>query len=188
MRSAVFLDRDDTLIATSAVTASDAVPGDLYDPARVALLPGALDAARRLVDAGFVLVVYSSQGGIARGSGTVRDCEAVNAALRRLLTDQAGKAMLGPCYFCPFHPGGTVAPFAREHAWRKPAGGMITAASQELGIDLGRSWAVGDKPRDTEAAVAAGIDPARVLLLGSAGLPDLSAAAELIARAAAARG
>jgi histidinol-phosphate phosphatase family protein len=183
---AVFVDRDDTILDTAVITRNDPIPGDLYDPSRAVLIPGSADALARLKRAGFTLIVYTSQGGVARGSGTLRDCEAVNDAVRRLVADATGqRGLISAFYFCPFHPKGTVPPFNREHTWRKPAPGMVTAAAAEFGLDLARSWAIGDKPRDCEAAVAAGIDPARAILVGSSGekaarCPDLAAAARIV--------
>ena len=75
------------------------------------------------------------------------------------------------------HPLGTVERFSRETDWRKPAPAMITTAAEELGIDLHRSWAVGDKARDIDAAVAAGVPNGRCILIGPDGdAPDLAAA------------
>lgn len=188
LRPAVFLDRDDTILDTTSVTRNDKVPGDLFDPARATLLPGAAAAIARLKSAGFAIIVYTSQGGVARGTGTLRDSEAVNDALRRLLADATGEErLITAVYFCPFHPKGSVVPFTREHAWRKPAPGMITAAIAELGIDPARSWAIGDKPRDVESAVAAGIDRSRTFLVATSGEKsathaDLAAAAHEILR------
>lgn len=42
---------------------------------------------------------------------------------------------------------------------------MLLAAAAELGLDLSRSWLIGDKPRDIDAALAAGIMPERALLV-----------------------
>jgi D-glycero-D-manno-heptose 1,7-bisphosphate phosphatase len=71
-------------------------------------------------------------------------------------------------YSCYYHPRGTVKPWCVEHEWRKPAPGMITHAAQELGLDLARSWMVGDAERDIEAALAAGIALERTVLVGGA--------------------
>jgi len=152
--SAVFLDRDDTLIACRSVTPD----GDLGDPALVGLLPGAREACERWKEAGFALVVVSNQGGVARGRYGLEDVEAVNARLNELL----GGAV-DAFRFCPYHPNGTVPEFAREHHWRKPTPGMLLDAADELGIDLSASWMVGDGPRDCGAGRAAGC---RTVLVG----------------------
>ncbi len=184
-RPAVFLDRDDTLIANREVTARTPHPGDLCDPALVRLLPGVATGLRRLRDAGFALVVVSNQGCVARGVCPVEQVEACNRRMRDLLRTEAGVELAG-VYYCPYHPKGTVAPFNVEHPWRKPAPGMMLAAAADLGLDLTRSWMIGDAERDAEAAVAAGIDSTRAILVSDArparGLtaPDFDAAARMV--------
>jgi D-glycero-D-manno-heptose 1,7-bisphosphate phosphatase len=165
MRPAVFLDRDDTLIENRAITARSAWPGDLFDPALVRLLPGVAEGCRRLRQAGYALVVVSNQGGVARGACTVAQVEATNTRLRELL--RAEGVELDGIYYCPHHPAGSVAPFNIEHAWRKPSPGMLLAAATDLGLDLSLSWMIGDSPRDSEAAVAAGIPRERALRVGT---------------------
>lgn len=180
MRPAVFIDRDDTLMAARPLPAppSPAAPGDVVDPALVRLLPGAMDACRRLREAGFALVVFSNQGVVARGGATIAQVEAVNDRLCELLG-----GLIEAVYFCPFHPRGNVPRFTREHPWRKPGPGMILAAAGELGLDLPGSWAVGDAPRDIEAGISAGLAPERCLLIApDSPTPDLPAAANHILR------
>ena len=173
---AVFLDRDDTLLANREVTANTAHPGDLVDPSLARLLPGAGAACRRLRDSGFKLIIVSNQGGVAMGVCTLAQVEAVNDRLRELLAEHGVE--LAGIYYSPARPGGTVARFAHPDPWRKPAPGMILAAAAELDIDLTRSWMVGDAPRDCEAGASAGIAPVRCLLVGE-GMPfaDVGAAA-----------
>ncbi len=173
MRTAVFLDRDNTLIDNA---------GDLADPSLVRLLPGAFGACERLAGAGFTLVVVSNQGVVARGGGSLREVEATNDRVRALLTPPHARRTLAEAfYFCPYHPLGTAERFASEHPWRKPAPGMILAAADELALDLARSWFVGDAERDIRAATAAGIPPPRALLIGpDRPLAGLAAAAEHI--------
>lgn len=180
MHHAVFLDRDDTLIANAELALAHA--GDLLDPALVRLLPGAARACREMHDAGNKLVVVSNQGGVARGHGTIADVESCNARMRELLRAEAGVELDG-VYYCPYHPKGTVAPYNTEHSWRKPAPGMIQQATSDLSLDLSRSWLVGDAPRDIEAALAAGIPGAHAILIGndpSAAFADLPSAARHI--------
>lgn len=179
VRKAVFLDRDDTLIATRGVTAGSAHPGDLTDPALVRLLPGVASGLRRLSGAGFALVVVSNQGGVAAGACTLEQVEAVNDRLRELLAPEGVR--LAGVYYSPARPGGAVARFAAGDGWRKPAPGMILAAARELELDLGASWLVGDAPRDIEAGVAAGIARERCLLVGeAASVADVERAVEII--------
>jgi D-glycero-D-manno-heptose 1,7-bisphosphate phosphatase len=175
MRPAVFLDRDDTLIANRELTAQTDHPGDLCDPALVRLLPGVTEGLRLLRDAGLALVIVSNQGCIARGVCTVEQVEACNARLRDLVRVEAGVEFDG-IYYCPHHPRGTVPPFNTEHHWRKPAPGMFLAAAADLALDLSRSRLIGDAQRDAEAAIAAGIDRARCVLI-PADAPDFLAAA-----------
>lgn len=163
-RSAVFLDRDDTLVATRSVTAGGAHPGDLCDPGRVRLLPGVGRGCAALSRAGFALVIVSNQGAVARGNCTIEQVEATNRRVVELL--EAEGAEVEGVYYCPYHPEGTVAPYNVEHPWRKPSPGMLLAAAEELGLDLERSWLIGDSRRDIEAAVAAGIERGRALLIG----------------------
>jgi len=159
---AVFLDRDDTLIATSEATAGGARVGDLADPSLVRLLPGAAEGCALMRRAGYGLVIVSNQGCVARGNATLEDVERVNARVLELLLAEGGVEVAG-VYCCPFHPEGTVGGFAREHDWRKPSCGMVVAAAGALGIDVARSWLVGDALRDLECGRRAGIAEDRLI-------------------------
>lgn len=192
MRAAVFLDRDDTLMEANSLPAPPppAKAGDVVDPALVRPLPGAAAACRALREAGFALVIVSNQGVVARGGATCETVESVNARLRELLEreahwDRAAGPLIEAVYYCPHHPRGAVPEFTREHPWRKPAPGMILAAAADLGLDLSRSWFIGDAPRDIEAGRAAGIPADRCLLVGpDAPLRGVADAADRILRSA----
>jgi D-glycero-D-manno-heptose 1,7-bisphosphate phosphatase len=177
MRPAAFLDRDDTLIYNRTPTANTPYPGDLFDPALVRLLPGVPEGLGLLAGAGFTLVVVSNQGGVARGRCTLAQVNACNERLRQLARAEAGVDFAG-MYFCPYHPGGTLPPWNVEHAWRKPAPGMILAAARDLGLDLARSWLIGDKDRDVESAINAGIPPPHAIKMDPEG--DFLAAARQV--------
>lgn len=186
-RPAVFLDRDDTLIANAELPdeAFAGRWGDLADPDHVALLPGVADSCLALRRAGLLLVVITNQGSVARGGATIADVEATNARVSELLSDpdSPGSSLIARTYFCPYHPQGAVEPFNVEHPWRKPQPGMILAAIDDLGLDPASSWMVGDAERDVEAGRRAGIDASRCIRVGVDGeLPDLAAAAARILR------
>lgn len=195
MRPAVFLDRDDTVCRNADLPGhawGGRTPGDLLDPDHVHALPGVGEALERLRALGFAIVVITNQGGVARAGGSLSDIDACHDALRAQLPlnppDRApqpiARSLIDACYSAPHHPSGVVSRFADEHHWRKPGPGMVLAAARELGLDLSRSWMVGDKQRDLDCATAAGIDPERTIRVDpGSDTPDLPAACERIARA-----
>lgn len=135
-RAAVFLDRDGTLVHD---------PGFLHRAADVRLLPGAGAAVARLNRAGLLVFTVSNQSGIARGRHTVDDYEAVQRRLGDLLTEH-GAALDGASY-CPHHPDITG-----PCVCRKPGTALFEAAAAAHGVDLTRSWFVGDRLSDVEPA------------------------------------
>lgn len=137
---AVFLDRDGTLILDRDY---------LADPDGVALVPGAADAVRRLNRAGLPVVVVTNQSGIGRGYYDEAAYEAVQARLATLLAE-AG-AHLDAVYHCP-HPPDRMPPCD----CRKPAVGLFLRAAREHGMDLARSFFIGDRVRDVAAALRFG--------------------------------
>lgn len=176
-RPAVFLDRDGTLIED---------PGYLGDPDRVALLPAAAEGLRRLSEAGFALVVVSNQAGVARGLITQADVEAVNRRVSEALA--ARGVLVDGFFFCPHHPD-----FTGPCECRKPGIELFRRAVEDLDLDLGSSWVVGDTAGDVGAAGALGITAVLVRTgqgertaseLSADGVvpvaPDLSEAARLI--------
>lgn len=167
LRPAVFLDRDDTVIANLAIGDRMAHPGYLYEASLVELLPGAAEGCAMLACAGFALVVVTNQSSVARGWCAVEDVERTNLRVRELLARRG--VVLAGVYTSLHSPDGVVGvggAYASDHAWRKPRGGMIRAAAQDLGLDLGRSWLVGDAQRDVDAALDAGMKAERALVVG----------------------
>lgn len=129
---AVFFDRDDTLMEN--------VPY-LGDPARVKLLPGAVEAIAALEKAGFVLFIVTNQSGVGRGLVTPEQVKAVNDETIR----QLGHPAFREIYSAFAHPGG-----AGSHALsdRKPSPQLLFRAAREHRIDLKASFFVGDRLGD----------------------------------------
>ena len=144
-RAAIFLDKDGTLV--------EDVPYNV-DPALIRLGRGAVDGLRMLHGAGYPLIVISNQSGVARGYFAETALGAVEAQLRELL-GEAGVPLAG-FYYCPHHPEGSVARYAVVCDCRKPLPGLIVRAAREHGVDLARSWFIGDILHDVEAAHRAG--------------------------------
>lgn len=140
LRPAVFLDRDGVLNRT---TVRDGTP---YPPVRVEeveILPGVAGAIKRLAEHGLPLIVVTNQPDVARGSQSRQTVEAINAAIARALPE------LTAFYVC-YHDN------ADRCDCRKPGAGLLKRAAAEHGIDLSRSFMVGDRWSDVVAGAAAG--------------------------------
>jgi D-glycero-D-manno-heptose 1,7-bisphosphate phosphatase len=142
---AVFLDRDGTLIEEA---------GYVNHLSMVKLFPYTIDAVRQLNLAGFKVVVLTNQAGISRGIVPEPFVADAHAYLSQRLA--AGSAAVDAYYYCPHHPAGVVQGLNVECECRKPKAGMWQRAAADLGLDLARSFSVGDRWRDVRAARAAG--------------------------------
>lgn len=151
LRPAVFLDRDGTI---------NEDVGYLTDVAALRIYPFAIDAIRLLRRAGFAVVVVTNQGGIARGLMTRAFVEATHARMAERLT--RGGAHIDAWHYCPHHPASIIPDLSTPCACRKPGTGMALEAAQHLGLDLSRSWVIGDHWRDVQMGQAVG---ARAILL-----------------------
>jgi D-glycero-D-manno-heptose 1,7-bisphosphate phosphatase len=139
-RPAVFLDRDGVL--TEAFV-RDGVPTPPRTLAEFRVLPGVAEACLGLRQVGFVLVVVTNQPDIARGTQARAEVDKMNERLRCLVP-------LDEIRVCPHDD-------ADRCICRKPKPGMLLDAADRLGLDLGRSASVGDRWRDIEAALRAGV-------------------------------
>ena len=153
MRPAVFIDKDGTLVEN--------VPWNV-DPAQLRFHTGALASLAALAQAGFALVIVTNQAGLAEGRFTRVQFDALARELERRLALEAGVRLAGfEC--CPHAPDAEGRPACR---CRKPAPGMLIDAAQAHGLDLARSWMVGDTLDDVEAGHRAGC---RSILLDTGG-------------------
>lgn len=153
MQPAVFLDRDGTIIEEV---------GYLNRLDRVRLFPWTVDAVRVLNLAGLLVVVVTNQAGVAQGYFD----EAFVRETHRYIDERirAGGARIDGYYYCPHHPKAGLEAYRRACECRKPSPGMIRQAASELGIDVSRSYVVGDRWSDVDLGAAAG---ARSVLLRS---------------------
>lgn len=139
-RPAVFVDRDGTI---------NVEVNYLHRPADFEFIPGAPEAIGHLNRAGWLVIVVTNQAGIARGYYDVAALRRLHAHLQTLLGEHG--AHVDAFYWCPHHPE-----FTGTCDCRKPAPGMLYTAAADLGIDLQRSWLIGDSAGDLGAARAAG--------------------------------
>ena len=129
--------------------------GYVGDPSRFEWTQGAVAAVRAVNDAGLLAFVVTNQSGVARGLYGEAEVEALHAWMRAEL-GRAG-ARLDDVRYCPHHPEGTVAAYARACRDRKPGPGMIEDLARRWPVDLPASLIVGDNPSDLEAGRAAGV-------------------------------
>lgn len=143
---AVFLDRDGTLNVEKDY---------VYRYADWEWVPGAVEGLRRLADLGFLLVVVSNQSGVSRGYYSADDVRILHDRVKK---DLAGMGVpIAGFYFCPHGPSDGC-------ECRKPKPGLLLQAQRDLKIDLSRSYMLGDKLIDVQAAQGAGVYP---ILLGT---------------------
>lgn len=144
-RPAIFLDRDGVLIEEVHY---------LSKVEQVRILPGVVDGLRLLERAGFLLVVVTNQAGVARGYFPE---EQVGIIHLHLEDEFARRGVAISCWkYCPHHPGEGEGDYKVDCSCRKPKPGMLLEAAEELGVDLARSFMVGDKRSDLEAGASAG--------------------------------
>jgi len=158
---AIFLDRDGTLMEEAHYCSH---------PDQVKIIPDVPENLRALKQAGYKLVVVTNQSGIGRGYYTLDDYHLVAAHFLNLLGDED---LIDAVYFCPEAP-------EKNSPRRKPQIGMITEAQRDLGLDLSRSWFIGDKAVDVQCGINAGVRP--ILVLTGHGAKENASGAEFVAK------
>ena len=136
-RPAVFLDRDGTIIEDR---------GNLSHPSQVVFFSDTV-ASLRCLSAHFALFIVTNQSGVAKGAISMPEVEAVNHHLRSHLSAQGINFLA--TYVCPHERGDGCACI-------KPNPYFLQKAEGEFGVDLRRSFVIGDHPHDAALAKNAG--------------------------------
>ena len=139
-RPAVFLDRDGVINQNRA--------DYVKSWSEVEFLPAAFDALRRLAETDFAIVLVTNQSAVGRGIVSKESATRLNRRIVETIRSQGGR--VNGSYLCPHHPDDNC-------ECRKPRPGMLLQAADELGLDLGRSYFIGDAITDMQAADAAGV-------------------------------
>jgi histidinol-phosphate phosphatase family protein len=173
-RPGILLDRDGTIIVDHGYVGS-------VD--RVEFIDGAAEAIASFNAAGVPVAVVTNQSGVARGLYGLDDVDRVHEHIARQLADHG--AHIDLFAYCPYHPDGVVPAFSRTSEDRKPGPGMAKAAAAALGLDLTRSWVVGDQVEDIGLATAIGASAVHLGATARPGsrvwsFPSLAAAAPFI--------
>ena len=134
---AIFLDRDGTINVDKNY---------LYKQEDFEYIDGAVEGLRLLCDMGYLLVIITNQSGIARGFYTEEDYLKLDSWMKKDLKDKGVR--IAGSYYCPHLPEGKVKAYAIECDCRKPKTALFRKAEKDLNIDMGMSYAIGDKGRD----------------------------------------
>ncbi|MBU0755532.1 MAG: HAD family hydrolase, partial [Planctomycetes bacterium] len=124
------------------------------DPARVRLIPGAAGAVAAFNKANLPVVVITNQSGVARGFFPESRIIEVHRQVDVLLAQEG--ARIDGYFHCPHHPSEGEPPYRKKCDCRKPAPGLLLKAAEAMGLDLSRSFMIGDKRSDLEAGLRAG--------------------------------
>ncbi len=167
-RPALFLDRDGVVVEEV---------GYLRRPQDVVLEARAAQTIAAFNRMGAPVVLVTNQSGVARGYFGWPAFEAVQDEIGRRLAAEG--AHLDAVFACGYHAGGLGALAEADHPWRKPAPGMLHAAAERLGVDLSRSFIVGDRAQDLAAGRTAGLAGGVHVATGHGGAAEQAAAKAL---------
>jgi histidinol-phosphate phosphatase family protein len=140
MHPAIFLDRDGVLIENRA--------DYVRDWSQVKVIPEAIHALSLARTGNYKIVIVTNQSAVGRGLILQANADEINHQLIHLIHHQGGQ--IDGVYMCPHKPGD-------DCFCRKPKPGLLLQASQELSLDLQRSWMIGDAWSDLQAGQRAGV-------------------------------
>ncbi len=143
--TAIFLDRDGTLIEEV---------GYLQRLEDIQIYPEAFEAVKKINQSGARAIVITNQSAIARGLIREEDLEQVHHFIADAFRQK--RARIDAFYHCPHHPTEGTGANTRACDCRKPQPGLLLRAAQDLQLDLGACYMIGDKLRDIEAGHQAG--------------------------------
>lgn len=168
-RPAVFLDRDGVIDDNVfyADTGAWEGPRTVRD---FRLKETAIGAMADLAAAGFLLFVVSNQPNQAKRKATRADHDEIHRELVRVLADH--HLQLTEAYYCFHHPRGVDPLFRGPCECRKPSPYFVYRARDDYGVDLSRSWFVGDRATDVETGRRAGVGTVRIVSAETRPLPD----------------
>jgi D-glycero-D-manno-heptose 1,7-bisphosphate phosphatase len=142
MNKAIFLDRD-------GVINNNSTGYYIYKVEDLTLNDGIIESLQILTGGGFLLIIISNQGGIAKGIYSKHDCELIHEEIKRILSKH--NITINEIYYCPHHPD------KGNCLCRKPESLLFEKAIARFHIDPEQSWMIGDDERDLIAAERAGL-------------------------------
>lgn len=161
-QKALFLDRDGVINVEKEY---------LYKREDFEFIDGIFDLCRYYQDRGYSIFVVTNQSGIARKYYTEDDFLKLTEWMLDAFKKQG--ITITKVYYCPHHPE-----ISGECECRKPKPGMFFDAAKEFDIDLKNSIIIGDKERDIEAGINAGLQES--YLFDESGMQKESKATKIV--------
>lgn len=162
-KRAVFLDRDGTINEDVGYPSCTS---------QIKIYPSSYSAVRKINRAGFLAVVVTNQSGIGRGILTEEDLRTIHQNMTASFRDR--KARIDAFYYCPHYSLSSSSRYRKDCSCRKPHPGMALRAAKEWGIDVSRSYMIGDKVEDIVFGLKIRATPILVLTgFGKESLPVL---------------
>lgn len=141
MVKALFLDRDGVINVEKDY---------LYKIDEFEFIDGIFDLCMYYQNLGYIIVVVTNQSGIARGYYSEEDFKKLTSWMQDEFLQNG--IDIKKVFYCPHHPD-----ISQSCNCRKPKPGMLLDAAKEFDIDLKNSIIVGDKERDVQAGINAGL-------------------------------
>ena len=142
MNKAIFLDRDGII--------NEEIGDYVKRFEDFKLLPHLAETLKNYQSQGFLIIVITNQGGLAKGLYTLTE---LNKMHQYFLTEMEKEGVtIAEIYFCPHHPD-----FNGNCLCRKPGSLLVEKAMARFNIDPKASYFIGDRPRDAEAGEKVGV-------------------------------
>lgn len=140
-RKAVFLDRDGVI---------NEEKGYIVSKKELSIFPFAVNAIKKIKQAGFLVIVVTNQSAVARGMLTEKTLLEIHSYLK-------ARTGVNAIYYCPHYIHGIIPQYSVSCCCRKPDTGMIKRACIDYNINLSDSWMIGDRTSDIQTGKKAGL-------------------------------
>ena len=146
MIKAAFLDRDGVINVDY---------GYVHKKEDFVFIEGVFEALKLLNSSNYKIIIITNQAGIAKGIFSEQDYLSLTNWYLNCLKKKNIEIL--DVFFCPFHIDGILEEYRLNSSDRKPKSGMFLKAIEKYGIDITKSFTVGDKITDIRASLGAGI-------------------------------
>ena len=145
MHKAIFLDRDGVIIEQKP---------HHYKINETVFIPGVFEALQLAQEAGYKLIIITNQAGIAKQKYTEQDYHTLMSWMGSIFSAEG--ILFDAVYYCPHHPDGVLEQYRKICDCRKPNPGLLHQAIREKGVDISRSFMIGDQTWDILAGKRVG--------------------------------